>query len=231
MECLAVLPARGGSKRIPFKNGKQFCGKPMMAWPIQTALASGIFSRVIVSTDDDRLAGIARDCGAEVPFSRTPDLADDHTGTSDVVRDAITRLDISPDVLVCCIYPTAVFITKDDLQQAHAKLTSGKNRWIFTVGEFRAPIERSYQASPDGLIPRWPEQMPKRSQDFTPSFFDAGQFYIASADTWTRPGAHVWDGAGSIILPPERCVDIDTEADWNFAELLFGLHLKGDTTA
>jgi len=221
--CVAIIPARGGSKRIPFKNGRAFHGKPMMSWPIATARDSGLFSRIVVSTDDAELAECARLSGAQVPFVRAAGLADDHTGTTEVIRDAIARLELAPDVLVCCIYPTAAFATSEDLRQAHQKLVSGNANWVLTVGEFPAPVDRGYRRTSSGFVPRWPENMPARSQDLEPMYFDAGQFYWASVATWMQPGAHVWDGADAVVLPRERCVDIDTEDDWALAESLFSL--------
>lgn len=225
---VVVIPARGGSKRIPLKNIRQFHGQPMMAWPIERARQSGIFDRIVVSTDDPQMADVARASGAEVPFMRDPKLADDLTGTGDVVRDAIQRLEIEDDTIVCCLYATAAFVTSDDLKEAQNRLRGSSLPWIFTAGEYRTPIQRAYHQTEHGMQPLYPENMPKRSQDLEPCYFDAGQAYMARAGTWRAPTGHVWDGAEALVLPDQRCVDIDTEDDWQRAERLFGLVFDGD---
>ena len=223
MAAVAVLPARGGSKRIPFKNGRAFHGRPMMGWPISVARDSGHFDRIVVSTDNEELAGIARAEGAETPFMRDAALADDHSDTSVVVQDAIRRLNLSNDTIVACIYPTAAFLTADDLRTGFERLEGSE--WVFTVGKFPAPIQRAYAISDGVLLPVDRAAMPLRSQDLGVRYYDAGQFYLARAETWTKPDARVWDGAASVVLPRHRCVDIDTEEDWAFAEKLFGIAL------
>jgi N-acylneuraminate cytidylyltransferase len=222
MRAVAILPARGGSKRIPFKNGRDFCGRPMMGWPIAAARDSGLFDRIVVSTDDDRLAELAAAEGAEVPFRRDAGLADDHTGTTEVIADAVARLGLAPETPVACLYPTAAFTTADDLREAARRLDAGAT-WVFAAAEFPEPVDRSYIRTPTGFAARWPERMPMRSQDLAPAFYDAGQFYMARAGTWTTPGARVWDGADAIVLPRARAVDIDTPEDWAMAETLFRL--------
>jgi len=221
-DAIAVLPARGGSKRIPKKNIKDFQGRPAIGWPIATAFASGLFDRVVVTTDDPEIARIAETQGAEVPFLRDAKLSDDHSGTTEVVRDAVTRLGLPSHVAVCCIYPTAFFVTPQDLEQGYQLLMDGAE-WVMTVGEYATPIERAYRRQGDRLLPNQPELMPMRSQDLEPAFFDAGQFYWAQAAQWQKQDARIWDGAAGVILPPERAVDIDTPADWDRAERLFKL--------
>ena len=219
-DAIAIIPARGGSRRIPRKNIRDFAGKPAIGWPLETAVASGLFARVVVTTDDAEIAGVARRFGAEVPFVRDADLADDHTGTTDVVRDAVARLALPPDTLVCCIYPTALFVRGDDLQRGLDAVAGGAT-WAMTAAEYATPIDRAYRVEGGRLIPRNPAMMTKRSQDLEPAFLDAGQFYWARAGTWRDPDARVWDGAAPVLLPLERVVDIDTEADWRMAERLF----------
>lgn len=221
-DALAILPARGGSKRIPRKNIKDFNGKPAIGWPIAAALASGLFGRVVVTTDDVEIARIAKELGAEVPFMRDARLSDDHSGTTEVVRDAVRRLELPADVPVCCIYPTALFITPHDLKDGYQQLQSGAE-WVLTVGEYPTPIDRAYRREGNKLLPRQPDKMPMRSQDLEPAFFDAGQFYWACAERWLDPKARIWDGAAAVLLPPERAVDIDTPADWLRAERLAAL--------
>lgn len=222
MSAVAIIPARGGSKRIPFKNGRDFCGRPMLAWPIGAARDSDFFDRIVVSTDDARLAELARAEGAEVPFLRDAALADDHTGTTEVIADAVAHLGLTPETPVACLYPTAAFTTADDLREAARRLDDGAT-WVFAAAEFPAPIDRAYIRTNAGFSARWPDAMPRRSQDLPAAYYDAGQFYLARAATWTTPGARVWDGADAIVLPRLRAVDIDTPEEWELAEALFRL--------
>lgn len=217
---IAIIPARGGSKRIPHKNIRPFHGRPMIAWPISAAKESGLFTRIVVSTDDPTIAKIARDGGAETPFVRSADLADDYTGTTEVIVDAINRLDLPQDEPVCCLYPTAPFVQARDLKTGHEQLTTTPASYVFSVCEFPAPIARAYQASGDHITPISPSEMPKRSQDLPAAYFDAGQFYWAQAATWLS-GKKAWDSAKPVILPASRVCDIDTEDDWARAEHMF----------
>lgn len=223
-QAIAILPARGGSKRIPRKNILDFNGRPAIGWPLAAALESGRFAQVVVSTDDAEIAEVSKGLGAQVPFLRAPDLADDYTGTTDVIRDVVARLKLPAETPVCCIYPTALFLRAEDLARGAALLTEGVD-WVLSLGEYATPIDRAYQqVGTDGrVVARDPEKMPLRSQDLAPAFFDAGQFYWARAKTWRDPAARVWDGAASVVLPPERCIDIDTPADWRRAEQQFKL--------
>jgi N-acylneuraminate cytidylyltransferase len=218
-DAVAILPARGGSKRIPRKNIKDFCGRPAIGWPIAAALASELFERVVVTTDDADIAHVATELGAEVPFVRDATLSDDHAGTTEVVRDAVMRLGLAADVPICCIYPTALFITPQDLIEGYQQLQAGAD-WVLTVGEYPTPIDRAYRREGDGFVPCQPCKMPMRSQDLEPTYFDAGQFYWAKVMRWLDPEARVWDGAAGVVLPPERAVDIDTPQDWARAERL-----------
>lgn len=219
-EAVAILPARGGSKRIPRKNIREFAGRPAMGWPIAAALDSALFARVVVTTDDAEIAAAARALGAEVPFLRDPALADDYTGTTDVIRDAVAQLALTPETPVCCIYATALFLRADDLAEG-LRLLEGGATWAMSVAEYPTPIDRAYRREGDRLLPRQPEMMPKRSQDLDPAYYDVGQFYWAKAATWLDPEARVWDGAAGVEVPAERAIDIDTEADWARAEMAF----------
>lgn len=223
---IAILPARGGSKRIPRKNIRDFGGKPALAWPLSAARAAGLFERIVVSTDSEEIGSVARDWGAEVPFKRSPDLSDDHAGTTEVIGDAVRRLELPDDALVCCIYPTALFLDPGDLIAGHDLIVSGAT-WVMSVAEYATPIERAYRMRGTDLVPREPEMMPKRSQDLETAYFDAGQFYWARAATWVTPKARVWDGAKGVCLPHDRAVDIDTESDWARAEQLLDLSRSG----
>jgi N-acylneuraminate cytidylyltransferase len=184
----------------------------------------------VVTTDDEEIAEVARAAGAEVPFLRDAALADDHAGTTEVIRDAVLRLGLGPDAPVCCVYPTAFFVTAEDLRVGYDRLADGAD-WCLSVGEYRTPIDRAYRRDGARLVARDPAKMPMRSQDLEPAFFDAGQFYWARAATWSDPGARVWDGAAGVILPAERCIDIDTEADWHLAETMFRVLGLGDDDA
>lgn len=216
---VAILPARGGSKRIPLKNIRPFLGRPALAWPIAAARDSGVFARIVVTTDDTGIAAAARDAGAEAPFLRDSALSDDHAGTTEVVRDAVARLDLPPDTAVCCLYPTAVLIRPQDLRQGLDRLMAGA-AWVLALAAYRTPIDRAYGIDPatGRATARHPAMMPRRSQDLDPAYHDAGAFYWARAATWADPAARVWQGAAAVVLPPERCIDIDTPDDWALAE-------------
>ena len=211
---VAILPARGGSKRIPRKNVRPFLGRPAIAWPIDAARA--VFDRVVVTTDDAGIAEVARGAGAEVPFLREAGLADDHTGTTEVIADAVGRLDLPADEPVACIYPTAMLLTTDDLREGLARLDGVT--WVLSLGEYRTPIRRAYAREGDRFAAIEPAAMPMRSQDLAPAYYDAGQFYLARAGTWRDADARVWDGAAGVVLPETRAVDVDTPEDWDRAE-------------
>jgi len=209
---IAIIPARGGSKRIKRKNITRLLDRPMIAWPLGVLRASGLFARIVVTTDDEEIAQVAREAGAEVPFLRAGDLSGDYTGTTEVIQDAVARLALPGDTPVACIYPTAVFLRAEDLQSGLSALERGAT-WAFSVGEYRTPIERAYRLADGALVPVNAAAMPKRSQDLEPAYFDAGQFYWARAATWGDPAARVWDGAAPVVLPPDRVCDIDTPED------------------
>jgi len=221
---IAVIPARGGSKRIPRKNIKAFCGKPMIAWSIEAAKQSGLFDRIIVSTDDAEIVEIARQWGAEAPFMRPDELSNDYAGTTEVIAHATKwALDSGFDVdAVCCIYATAPFIQVTDLKRGWAALNSGDWAYAFTVTDFAAPIFRSFKQTPDGGIEMFfPEHFSTRSQDLPTALHDAGQFYWGRPSAWIE-GKRVFDKSSSpVIIPRWRVQDIDTEEDWLRAELMF----------
>jgi pseudaminic acid cytidylyltransferase len=220
---ITIIPARGGSKRIPRKNIKDFCGKPMIAWSIEIAKASGLFDHVIVSTDDEEIAEVAKQWGAEVPFMRPVELSNDYTGTTEVIAHATQwALDRGLDVeAVCCIYATAPFVQVDDLQRGWDALESGDWAYAFTVTDFAAPIFRSFKQAPDGGIEMFfPEHFSTRSQDLPIALHDAGQFYWGRPVAWVE-GKRVFDRHSvPIIIPRWRVQDIDNEEDWLRAEIL-----------
>lgn len=220
---IAVITARGGSKRIPHKNIRDFGGKPMIAWPIFAARESGVFDRVIVSTDSDRIAGVAREFGAEVPFMRPPELSDEHTATAPVVLHAVewlARHGQRPE-RVCCIYPTSPFILADDLRSGLELLKRGAPAAI-AVTTFDFPILRAFKVADDGGIEfNWPEYRTVRSQDLPEFYHDAGQFYWARVEDFMREKRFAMPGARPIVLPRKRVQDLDTPEDWEVAELMW----------
>ena len=226
---IAVIPARGGSKRIPRKNIKNFCGKPMIAWSIEAAKASALFDHILVSTDDAEIADIAKEWGAEVPFMRPVELSDDHAGTTEVIAHA-TRwaLEQGFDVdAVCCIYATAPFVQVDDIKRGLAALESGNWAYAFTVTDFAAPIFRSFKQNAEGGIEMfYPEHFSTRSQDLPTALHDAGQFYWGRPSAWIE-GKRIFDRHSTpVVIPRWRVQDIDTQDDWIRAELYFN-QLKG----
>jgi N-acylneuraminate cytidylyltransferase len=221
---IAVIPARGRSKRIPRKNIRDFCGKPMIAWSIEAAKISGLFDHIIVSTDDAEIAEVAKQWGAEVPFMRPAELSDDHAGTTEVIAHATQwALDQNLDLdAVCCIYATAPFIQVNDLKRGLAALESGDWAYAFTVTDFAAPIFRSFkQTAKGGIEMFYPEHFLTRSQDLPIALHDAGQFYWGRPLAWID-GKRVFDrGSIPVIIPRWRVQDIDTMEDWLRAELMF----------
>lgn len=220
---MAVIPARGGSKRIPRKNIKPFHGKPMIGYAIAAAIGSKAFDRVIVSTDDDEIAQVAREHGADVPFVRPPELADDHTPTVPVIAHAIqTSQGIGWDVQeVCCIYPGVPFISTNDLRLAHEQLLASGAHYVFPVTSFPSPIQRALRRLPDGSVePFQPEFATTRTQDLEPGYFDVGQFYWGKTSAWLQ-GLNLHLNGVTLVIPEWRVVDIDTPADWERAELLY----------
>jgi pseudaminic acid cytidylyltransferase len=220
---LAVIPARGGSKRIPRKNSKPFHGKPMIAYAIAAALASDVFDRVMVSTDDEEIAKVAVEYGAEVPFLRPPELADDHTPTVPVIAHAITACQsIGMGVReVCCIYPGVPFISTIDLRMAYEQLLATNVHYVFPVTGFPSPIQRALRRLPNGSVsPFQPEYAATRTQDLEAGYFDVGQFYWGKASSWLA-GLNVHLNGTTLVIPEWRVVDIDTPADWERAELLY----------
>ncbi|MXU66609.1 pseudaminic acid cytidylyltransferase [Oceanomicrobium pacificus] len=219
-EAVCILPARGGSKRIPRKNVAPFCGRPMIAWPIAAARASGLFARIIVSTEDAEIAQVAEAEGAEVPFRRDADLADDFSTTTEVIRDAVDRLDLAPGTVVCCLYATAALVTPAHLRQGLAALAGDATGFAMSMVALPSPFQRSYRLEGARAVPFFPDQMPLRSQDLEPAYADAGQFYFATAAQWREPDRRPWDNARPVILDRWDVCDIDEPADWKFAEAL-----------
>lgn len=220
---IAVIPARGGSKRIPRKNIKIFNGKPMLAWSIESAKSSGLFERIIVSTDDAEIADVARHWGAEVPFFRPERLSNDHVGTGPVIAHATQwALDQGFEVkAVCCILATAPFIDVDDLRQGWQVMSSGNWDYAFAVTDFAAPIFRAFKQTGEGGIEMFfPEQYNSRSQDLPTALHDAGQFYWGQPAAWLENRRVFQPKSNPIFIPRWRVQDIDTPDDWIRAEML-----------
>ena len=225
---LAIIPARGGSKRVPRKNIRDFCGRPMIAWSIDAAKNSGCFDHIVVSTDDDEIAAVAEAEGAEVPFRRPVTLADDHTPTIPVIAQAIDACEAyygDAAKEVCCIYATAPFVRGSDLCTGLNRLGEGRHSYVFPVASYPFPIQRALRRCSSGAVEMFsPENFTKRSQDLEEAWHDAGQFYWSLAQNW-RDGVPIFGlSAYGLPLPRHRVQDIDTPEDWTRAELLFQAH-------
>lgn len=221
---IAVIPARGGSKRIPRKNIKLFSGKPMIAWSIAAALESECFEHVIVSTDDAEIADIARQCGAGVPFMRPDTLSDDYTGTTEVVAHALEWFASyrAQPTLACCLYATAPFVTASDLRIGHDELMRKKSDYAFSVTSYPFPIQRAIRITPANRVEMFnAANFDTRSQDLEEAYHDAGQFYWGRADAWQRRQIIFSPASVPIVLPRHRVQDIDTIEDWIRAEWMF----------
>lgn len=221
-DAVAIIPARGGSKRIPGKNRRDFAGRPMIAHPIEAALRSGVFGQVLVSTDDAEVAAIARDHGAMTPFERPVGLADDLTGTTPVVQHALAWLDEhgSASSTVCCLYPTAAFVTAGLLIEGRDLLIGAGTDYVFGAGRFRHPIQRAVRRLDDGrVVPVEPEAIPMRTQDLEPTYHDAGQFYWGRWDAWVAGRPVLGGDTAALVLPDHLVHDIDEPGDWERAEL------------
>ena len=220
---LAVIPARGGSKRIPRKNVKLFGGKPMIAWSIEAAHRTGLFDRIVVSTDDEEIASIARKYGADVPFVRPANLSDDHTGTAPVIAHAIgwhLKHDFDP-LEICCIYATAPFLRSEDIKLGHKTLDQSDADFAFSVTAYAFPIQRALKLREDDRIEMFdPSQFHTRSQDLPEAYHDAGQFYWGTRDAWLSGTPIFGPKSAPVLLPRYRVQDIDTPEDWEQAELM-----------
>lgn len=221
---LCVIPARGGSKRIPRKNIKEFCGKPMISYAIEAARSSNLFDTIVVSTDDDEISSISRLYSALVPFQRPDELANDYAGTVEVIAHAIVeceKLGMQPE-MVCCIYPCVPLIQCNDIYETLISLRSNPNaNYAFPVTEFPSAIQRGLKRDAKGFMSSfYPENEKKRTQDLEPSYYDVGQFYWGYRDSWIN-NIQIHNNSVGYVIPNWRVVDIDTLNDWNRAELLF----------
>jgi pseudaminic acid cytidylyltransferase len=229
MANVAIITARGGSKRIPRKNIKDFLGKPIIAYSIETALSSSLFDYVMVSTDDDEIAEVAKLYGAEVPFMRSQQTADDFTGTADVILEVLSDLKNIGKQFdhVCCIYPTAPFISKQTLNEAYDLMVTNKFDSVFPVCAFSYPIQRGLQINDSKTSMVWEENLNKRSQDLPARYHDAGQFYWLNINSFLKEKKIFTNNTGAIILDELKVQDIDNETDWRIAELKYSLLFPG----
>ena len=226
MKSLAIIPARGGSKRVPRKNIKQFSGIPIIAWSIKAAISSRCFDKIIVSTDDKEIADIAKSYGAKIPFIRPEDLADDYAKTGDVISHAIRYEESEGNDYdyACCIYPTAPFLKEESIQIGFEMIQKGLHNYVFSATSYTFPVQRGFSFdSNSGLQMLFPNHENTRSQDLSEIFHDAGQFYWAQSKTWIDDLPIFDKSSFPLILPRDEVIDIDTEEDFKEAELKFKL--------
>ena len=220
---LAVIPARGGSKRIPGKNIKSFCGRPMIEYAIEAAQRCGLFARIVVSTDSEDIATVARQAGADTPFMRPASLSGDHTTTAKVLQHALVELEAGGTYdNACCVYPAVPFLRADDLRAGYDLIEFGRTGSVFAVCEYDAPIWRAFEQRSDGTLGLlWPEHRDTRSQDLPVAVHDLGQFYwVRVSDFMADPVVFTGTSRG-VPIERHRAHDIDTPEDWQRAELIY----------
>lgn len=227
-KCIAIITARGGSKRIPRKNIKEFLGSPIIKYSIDAALNAGCFDEVMVSTDDDEIAKIAVGFGAKIPFTRSKENADDYATTANVITEVLNTYKQSGIEFeyACCIYPTAPFVTAQKLTSAYYKLIDSNAKSVVPVVSFGFPILRSFKIE-EGLVKmNWPEHMQTRSQDLPPAYHDCGQFYFFNTAEFLKTKQLFTDFTIPYEMPESEVQDIDTEEDWKVAEIKYTFLLK-----
>jgi carbamoyl-phosphate synthase large subunit len=230
---IAVIPARGGSKRIPRKNIRAFAGQPIISYSILAARAAALFDRIIVSTDDDEIAAVAREWGAETPFRRPPELSGDFVGTDDVVKHAIRWLHSAGQKVefACCIYPTAPFIDSRHLRDGFELLQKSGKSYVFSVTSYGFPIQRSIRLNASGEIePFDGRHFLTRSQDLEPYYHDAAQFYWGKSQAFLDDVVMFSGAASPLILPRYLVQDIDTQEDWERAEMMYESYVRSRPT-
>jgi pseudaminic acid cytidylyltransferase len=224
MQTIAIIPARGGSKRIPRKNIRSFCGKPMIARSIEAALESGVFDAVVVSTDDDEIASIAESCGAEVPFRRPSELSNDHAATMPVMVHALNwwELNKSKVEFLFCIYATAPFLKPKFLQESLIQLKKTNHDFILSITSYEYPIQRSLKIIDEGLLGfAEPKYALTRSQDLEERYHDAGLFFGGKAEAFLKHQTTMSAKTVPYLIPRTYCQDIDNQEDWDHAANLF----------
>lgn len=222
---IAIITARGGSKRIPHKNIRNFCGKPIIEYSIRAALDAQVFDTVMVSTDDERIALIAKNAGAEVPFMRSEKTANDYATTTDVLLEVIEQYDKMGITFenACCIYPTAPFVNAAKLKNAMAILQKDNRHSVMPVTAFSFPPLRGMTIKDDKLEYKWPEYAMARSQDLEEIYHDCGQFYAFQVASFIRERKLVTDNTAGIVISELEVQDIDNEVDWELAEMKYRL--------
>lgn len=219
---VALIPARGGSRRVAKKNVRDFSGRPMLSYSIEAVRGSQLFDRVVVSTEDSQIRQISQEAGIDEVLKRPSALADDHTPTRDVVLDAINQLKLRASDVVCCVYPTAPLMEPGDLKEGVRIFDRGQWLYVLAATAYRYPVQRSFRRSNDnGIEMLQPEVFNARSQDLPPTYHDVGWFYFAKCETWLAEPT-IFSGRSTFVeIPPNRAIDIDTEEDWALAELMW----------
>lgn len=228
MKCIAIITARGGSKRIPRKNVKSFLGEPIISYSIRAALQANCFDEVMVSTDDSEIAEYARSIGALVPFLRSEQSSNDFASTADVINEVLNVYEEKGHSfdLCCCIYPTAPFITSEKLEDACTKLITQRADSVIPIVRFSFPIMRSFNITNDKICFNWPEYELVRSQDIPPAFHDSGQFYFLKVDSFRKSKKLITNNTIGIEYPESEVQDIDNDEDWEIAEIKYTAFLK-----
>lgn len=223
MKSLAIITARGGSKRIPRKNIKEFLGKPILLYSIEAALAAGIFDEVMVSTEDEEIAEIAMAAGAKVPFFRSADTANDYATTAEVIEEVVMTYEKLGQTFdyICCIYPTAPFLTGDAIKTAMTTLKENEADTVLPVVRFSFPPQRCVVVRDGKLVPKWPEDMLKRSQDLEPYYHDCGQFYCLRTKSFLEQKQIIMKNTFPFYQEEVMVQDIDTMEDWHLAEVKY----------
>lgn len=225
---LAIITARGGSKRIPHKNIREFCGRPIIVYSIEAALNSGMFDEVMVSTDDEKIAQIAKETGAKIPFLRSAEASNDFATTADVIMEVLTEYEKQGQRFdtACCIYPTAPFITSDKLKNAVELMESKAYDSVMPVAEFSFPPLRGMVMEEDRISYKWEEYSMARSQDLQKIYHDVGQFYVFGVEKFKETKKLVTKNTGAIVIDELEMQDIDNEVDWKLAELKYQLLME-----
>lgn len=228
MSSLCIIPARGGSKRIPRKNIKPFMGKPIISYSIEAALNSGVFDEVMVSTDDEEIAGVARQFGASVPFLRSAETSNDYATTVDVLLEVVNRYKEQGKVFdtICCLYSTAPFVTSDRLKVASSRINDSIDA-CFTIVQYSYPIQRSLRINENNCVEmKFPEHLKSRTQDLEKVYHDAGQFYFVKTDALVKEKTVWCKRTVPLILSELEVQDLDTLTDWQLAEMKYQLLKK-----
>lgn len=220
---LAIITARGGSKRIPRKNIRPFLGQPIIRYPLEAARAAGIFDEVMVSSDDDEIIDVARGFGASVPFKRSAATSTDHATTAEVLLEVLEEYGRRGRTFeyACCIYPAAAFVTAEKLRAAWKLITESGAESALPVTQFSFPIWRSFKIEGGRLAFNWPENALRRSQDLPPAYHDTGQFYFFRTAAFLREKRLIMSHTVPIVVPESEVQDIDTDEDWKIAEIKY----------